>query len=121
MKVLYVASEAVPFIKTGGLADVAGSLPKALKAQGVDVRVILPKFSKIGEKYREGMEHVYDGTIPVSWRTKYIGIDKYELDGVIYYFVDNEEYFAREGLYGYDDDAERYSFFSRIRLGIPQT
>ena len=116
MKVLYVASEAVPFVKTGGLADVAGSLPKALKEQGVDVRVILPKFSKIGEKYREGMEHVYDGTIPVSWRTKYVGIDKYELDGVPYYFVDNEEYFAREGLYGYDDDAERYSFFSRAIL-----
>lgn len=121
MKVLYVSSEAVPYVKTGGLADVAGSLPKALKEQGVDVRVILPKFSKIGEKYREGMEHVYDGTIPVSWRTKYVGIDKYELDEVIYYFVDNEEYFAREGLYGYDDDAERYSFFSRLRLGVPQT
>ena len=116
MKVLYVASEAVPFVKTGGLADVAGSLPKALKEQGVDVRVILPKFSKIGEKYRDEMEHVYDGTIPVSWRTKYVGIDKYELDGVIYYFVDNEEYFYRDGLYGYDDDAERYSFFCRAVL-----
>ena len=65
-----MASEAVPFIKTGGLADVAGSLPKALKEQGVDVRVIRPKFSKISEKYRDEMEHVYDGTIPVSWRTK---------------------------------------------------
>lgn len=71
IKVLYVASEAVPFVKTGGLADVAGSLPKALKEQGVDVRVILPKFSKIGEKYRDAMEHVYDGTIPVSWLTKF--------------------------------------------------
>lgn len=117
MKVLYVASEAVPFVKTGGLADVAGSLPKALKEQGVDVRVILPKFvNKIPEKYRENMEHVYDGTINVSWRTKYVGIDKYELNGVTYYFVDNEEYFAREGLYGYDDDAERYSFFCRAVL-----
>lgn len=113
MKVLYVASEAVPFVKTGGLADVAGSLPKALKEQGVDVRVILPKVSKISEKYRDEMEHAYDVTIPVLWRTKYVGIDKYELDGVIYYFVDNEEYFAREGLYGYDDDAERSSFFCR--------
>ncbi|MBR3777122.1 MAG: glycogen/starch/alpha-glucan phosphorylase, partial [Kiritimatiellae bacterium] len=116
MKVLYVASEAVPFIKTGGLADVAGSLPKALKEQGVDVRVILPKFGKISEKYRDAMEHVYDGTIPVSWRTKYVGIDKYELEGVTYYFVDNEEYFSREGLYGYDDDAERYSFLCRAIL-----
>ena len=116
MKVLYVASEANPFVKTGGLADVAGSLPKALKQQGVDVRVILPKFSKISEEYRNKMEHVYDGTIPVSWRTKYVGIDKYEIDGVTFYFVDNEEYFYRDGLYGYDDDAERFSFFCRAIL-----
>ena len=116
MKVLYVASEAVPFVKTGGLADVAGSLPQALKEQGVDVRVILPKFSKISEEYRDKMEHIYDGTINVSWRTKFVGIDKYELDGVIYYFVDNEEYYYREGVYGYDDDAERFSFFCRAVL-----
>ena len=111
MKVLYVASEANPFIKTGGLADVAGSLPKALKKQGVDVRVIMPKFGRISEDFRNKMEHVYDGEIPVSWRSKYVGIDKYEIDGVIFYFVDNEEYFYRDGLYGYDDDAERFSFF----------
>lgn len=116
MKVLYVASEAVPFVKTGGLADVAGSLPKALKEQGVDVRVILPKFSKISEEFRDKMEHIYDGTINVSWRTKFVGIDKYELDGVIYYFVDNEEYYYRDGVYGYDDDAERFSFFCRAVL-----
>ncbi len=116
MKVLYVASEAVPFVKTGGLADVAGSLPRALKDQGVDVRVILPKFSKISEEYRDKMEHIYDGTINVSWRTKFVGIDKYELDGVIYYFVDNEEYYYRDGVYGYDDDAERFSFFCRAVL-----
>ncbi len=116
MKVLYVASEAVPFVKTGGLADVAGSLPKELKKQGVDVRVILPKFSKIPEEYRDKMEHVYDGTIYVSWREKFVGIDKYELDGVIYYFVDNVEYFYRDGVYGYDDDAERFSFFCRAVL-----
>ena len=116
MKVLYVASEAVPFVKTGGLADVAGSLPKELKAQGVDVRVILPKFSKIAEEVRNEMEHIYDGEINVSWRTKFVGIDKYELDGVIYYFVDNVEYYYREGLYGYDDDAERFSFFCRAVL-----
>ena len=116
MKVLYVASEAVPFVKTGGLADVAGSLPKALKEAGVDVRVIVPKFSQIKEEYRNAMEHVYDGTIPVAWRTKFVGIDKYELDGVIYYFVDNEEYFYRDGVYGYDDDAERFSFFCRAVL-----
>ena len=89
MKVLYVASEAVPFCKTGGLADVAGSLPKALKAQGIDVRVVIPKFSAIKEEFRNNMEHVYSGSVPVSWRTKFVGIDKYELDGVTYYFIDN--------------------------------
>ena len=116
MKVLYVASEAVPFVKTGGLADVAGSLPKELKAQGVDVRVILPKFSKIAEEVRNEMEHIYDGEINVSWRKKFVGIDKYEKDGLTYYFVDNVEYYYREGLYGYDDDAERFSFFCRAVL-----
>lgn len=118
MKVLYVAAEAVPFAKTGGLADVAGSLPKALKEDGVDVRVIMPKFGKIPEAYRNAMEHVYDGELPVAWRKKYVGLDKYELDGVTYYFVDNEEYFNREGFYGYDDDAERFSFFSRAVLDL---
>ena len=120
MKVLYVAAEAVPFAKTGGLADVAGSLPKALKEDGVDVRVIMPKFGKIPEAYRNAMEHVYDGELPVAWRKKYVGLDKYELDGVTYYFVDNEEYFNREGFYGYDDDAERFSFFSRAVLDLLQ-
>ncbi|WP_308547205.1 glycogen synthase GlgA [uncultured Selenomonas sp.] len=118
MKILYVAAEAVPFAKTGGLADVAGSLPKALKADGVDVRVIMPKFGKIPEAYRNAMEHVYDGELPVAWRKKYVGLDKYELDGVTYYFVDNEEYFNREGFYGYADDAERFSFFSRAVLDL---
>ena len=118
MKVLFVAAEAVPFAKTGGLADVAGSLPKALKADGVDVRVIMPKFGKIAEEYRNNMEHVYDGELPVAWRSKFVGLDKYELDGVTYYFVDNEEYFNREGFYGYDDDAERFSFFCRAVLNL---
>ena len=77
MKVLYVASEAVPFAKTGGLADVAGSLPKALQNDDVDVRVIMPKFGKIDKKYVDAMEHVYDGEIPVAWRNKYVGLDKY--------------------------------------------
>ena len=74
MKVLYVAAEAVPFAKTGGLADVAGSLPKALKADGMDVRVIMPKYGKIPEEYREKMEHIYDGTIPVSWRNNLLAL-----------------------------------------------
>lgn len=118
MKVLYVAAEAVPFAKTGGLADVAGSLPKALKEDGVDVRVIMPKFGKIPQEYRDNMEHVYDGELNVAWRSKFVGLDKYELDGVTYYFVDNEEYFNREGFYGYDDDAERFSFFCRAVLNL---
>lgn len=116
MKVLYVASEAVPFIKTGGLADVAGSLPKELVKMGVDARVILPKYSKIPEEYKSQMKHVGHIFIDVSWRHKYAGIEMLELDGVTYYFVDNEDYFRRDGLYGYGDDAERFSFFSRAVL-----
>ena len=118
MKVLYVAAEAVPFAKTGGLADVAGSLPKALKAEGMDVRVIMPKYSKIPEAYRSKMKHFYDGTLPVSWRNKYVGLDELDYNGVTFYFVDNEEYFGREGFYGYGDDAERFSFFSRAVLNL---
>ena len=97
MKVLYVASEVVPFAKTGGLADVAGSLPQALKEENVDIRVIMPKFGKIDPKYTNAMEHVYDGELDVAWRKKYVGLDKYEKDGITYYFVDNQEYFGREG------------------------
>ena len=118
LKVLYVASEAVPFVKTGGLADVAGSLPKALKKQGVDVRVVMPKYGKIAREYLDKMEHVYDGEFTVSWRTKFLGIDKLVMDGVTFYFIDNQEYFYREGFYGYGDDAERFSFFSRAALEI---
>ncbi len=118
LKVLYVASEAVPFVKTGGLADVAGSLPKALKKQGVDVRVVLPKYGKIGREYLDKMEHVYDGELSISWRTKFLGIDKLELDGVTFYFIDNQDYFYRDGFYGYGDDAERFAFFSRAVLEL---
>ena len=118
MKVLYVASEAVPFVKTGGLADVAGSLPKALLKEDVDIRVIMPKYGAIGKEYIDSMEHVYDGELEVAWRSKYIGLDKLVLENVTYYFVDNQEYFNREGFYGYDDDAERFSFFSRAVLNL---
>ena len=118
MKVLYVASEAVPFVKTGGLADVAGSLPKALLKEDVDIRVIMPKYGAIAKEYVDRMEHVYDGELEVAWRSKYVGLDKLEKDGVTYYFVDNQEYYNREGFYGYDDDAERFSFFSRAVLNL---
>ena len=118
MKVLYVASEAVPFAKTGGLADVAGSLPKALIDEGVDIRVIMPKFGKISDDFKNNMEHIYDGELNVSWRSKFVGVDKYVLDGVTYYFIDNQEYYNREGFYGYEDDAERFSFFCRAVLNL---
>lgn len=118
MKVLFVASEAVPFIKTGGLADVAGSLPKALVAEGVDIRVVLPKYGSIPDKWKEKMTQVGSITVPVSWRDKYAGVDMLEYEGVTYYFIDNEEYFKRDGLYGYFDDAERFAFFSRAVLNV---
>ena len=118
LKVLYVASEAVPFVKTGGLADVAGALPKELKKQGVDVRVVIPKYSGIKEEYRNEMEHIYDGTINVAWRQKYIGVDRYDYKNVPFYFVDNQEYFYREGYYGYPDDVERFTFFCRAVLDM---
>ncbi|MBQ9365104.1 MAG: glycogen synthase GlgA [Schwartzia sp.] len=118
LKVLYVASEAVPFVKTGGLADVAGSLPKALAGLGVDVRVMLPKYAEIPKEYRDKMKHIYHGAINVSWREKYVGVDELKMNGVTFYFVDNEEYFGRDGFYGYGDDAERFSFFSRAVLNL---
>ena len=118
LKVLYVASEAVPFVKTGGLADVAGSLPKELKQKGVDVRVVMPKYSGIKEEYRNNMEHIYDGEINVAWRKKYLGIDRYDYKNVPFYFIDNQEYFYREGYYGYPDDVERFTFFCRAVLAM---
>lgn len=116
MKIGFVASEAVPFIKTGGLADVAGALPKALAAMGHDVRVFIPKYGQIPQKYKNEMQHVWDGELPVAWRRKFVGIEKLVRDGVTWYFVDNEGYFNRDGFYGYEDDAERFSFFSRAVL-----
>lgn len=118
LKVLFVAAEAVPFIKTGGLADVAGSLPKALTAQGVDIRVVMPKYENIPKEYQNKMKHIGETTICLSWRNQYCGIEKLEQEGVPFYFVDNEYYFKRSGLYGYDDDAERFAFFSKAVFEI---
>lgn len=118
LNVLFVASEAVPFVKTGGLADVAGSLPKALMAENIQPVVIMPKYQSIPEEMRCRMEHIYDGSIRLAWRQKYIGLDMLEHDGVKYYFVDNGDYFHREKLYGYDDDAERFAFFCRGVLSL---
>lgn len=118
LKVLFVAAEAVPFIKTGGLADVAGSLPKQLKAQGVDIRVVIPKYRDIADEYKEKMQLIHTTTVNVSWREQYCGVEFLEHDGIKTYFIDNEQYFKRDGLYGYDDDAERFSFFCRAVLDI---
>lgn len=118
LKVLFVAAEAVPFVKTGGLADVAGSLPKALMAENIQPVVIMPKYENISADIRCRMEHIYDGKIQLAWRHKYIGLDMLEHDGVKYYFVDNSDYFCRKELYGYDDDAERFAFFCRGVLSL---
>ncbi|MDO4720141.1 MAG: glycogen synthase GlgA [Peptostreptococcaceae bacterium] len=113
MKVLFVTSESYPFIKTGGLGDVACSLPKALKKLGADVRVVMPKYLQIVEFIKQQMEPLDEFTVPVGWRNQYCGIERYVSEGVEYYFVDNEYYFKRENAYGYFDDAERFAFFSR--------
>ncbi len=113
IKVLLAASEAVPFIKTGGLGDVAGSLPAALKQAGAKVAVILPKYGSIPQKYQEQMQHVAEFYVPLAWRSVYCGIEKLTYDGVDFYFVDNEAYFKRDGIYGYFDDGERFAFFSK--------
>ncbi|MCR8746359.1 glycogen synthase GlgA [Romboutsia lituseburensis] len=120
MKVLYVTSECWPFAKTGGLGDVAYALPKELKKEGVDVRVILPKYSTMPNYLKEKLREVAVFNVKVGWRNQYCGLLEMELDGVKFYFIDNEYYFKREGeiayLYGYGDDVERYTFFSNAVL-----
>lgn len=116
MKVLFAVSECVPFVKSGGLADVAGALPKELAELGMDVRVIMPKYSAIPEKLEKNMKQVAVFTVPVGWRNQYCGIFELVQDGVTYYFVDNLYYFRREGLYGHYDDGERFSYFTRAVL-----
>lgn len=116
MKVLFVASEAVPFIKTGGLADVMGALPKALAQKGADVRLVIPKYSGIADAVKEKMKTVVTGTVNLSWRQLYYGVEAVEQDGVTVYFIDNEWYFKRDNLYGYGDDAERFAYFCRAVL-----
>ncbi|MBP2652716.1 MAG: glgA 3 [Firmicutes bacterium] len=116
--VLFVASEAIPFVKTGGLGEVAGSLPKELNRQGGDVRVILPKYGDIPGEWREKIVHLHDTHTYVGWRMQHCGLQKLEQDGMVYYFVDNEYYFKRPGYYGYYDDAERFAFFCRAVLEL---
>ncbi|QFT90324.1 Glycogen synthase [Bacillus sp. THAF10] len=116
MKVLFVVAECVPFVKSGGLGDVAGALPKELKKLGTDVRVILPKYGQIPDVYQNKMKRIQTTFVDVGWRRQYCGIDELTLDEVTYYFVDNEYYFKRDSLYGHYDDGERFSFFSRAVL-----
>ena len=120
MKILYTTVECWPFAKTGGLGDVSYALPKALKKEGVDVRVILPKYSSIPTYLKEQLKEVAIFSVNVGWRTQYCGLFEMEYDGVKFYFIDNEYYFKREWenskLYGYDDDCERYTFFSNAVL-----
>jgi len=110
-KVLFVGAEAVPFAATGGLGDVMASLPAALCAVGEDARVILPLYRAVGAEWRAQMQEVAVFEVTLAWRRQYCGIRSLQKDGVTYYFVDNEYYFGREGLYGHFDDAERYAFF----------
>ena len=114
MKILFAASECVPFVKTGGLADVVGALPKEIQKSGADVRVILPLYKAIGPKWRDRMEHVLYFYVNLGWRHQYVGILKTEYEGVTFYFVDNEQYFGRDYIYGMGgDEGERFAFFSR--------
>ncbi len=118
MKVLYATSEAYPFAMSGGLADVAGALPKALRKRLVGCRIILPLYASISEEMRSKMTFLTSITVPVSWRRQYCGVFEAHENGVIYYFLDNQYYFGREGLYGHYDDAERFAFFSRAVLEV---
>ena len=113
IKVLFASAEAVPYVKTGGLGDVAGSLPRTLNHLGAKVNVILPKYSSIPAEFQEKMVHVDDFYVPLAWRNVYCGIEKLEYNGVNFYFIDNEAYFKRDGVYGYFDDGERFAFFSK--------
>ncbi|MDN8587498.1 glycogen synthase GlgA [Paenibacillus sp. 11B] len=118
MNILFAAAEVHPFIKTGGLADVIGALPQALKKSGADVRVILPKYKSIPDEYKEAMEPVITTDVPLGWRRPYCGIEMLVHDGIPVYFVDNEYYFGRDGVYGYMDDGERFAFFNRAVLDV---
>ena len=117
MKILFATSECVPFVKTGGLADVIGALPREIHKAGEDVRVILPLYKAIGPQWREQMQHVLYFYVNLGWRRQYVGIERLEYAGITYYFVDNEQYFGRDYIYGMGgDEGERFAFFSRAVL-----
>ena len=110
MKILFTASEAVPYAASGGLADVVGSLPKAIQAAGHECCVVIPLYKSISPELREKMTFVKNITVDVSWRKQYCGIFEAEWGDITYYFIDNEYYFSRDGLYGFYDDCERFVF-----------
>ena len=118
MKVLYAASEALPFIASGGLADVAGSLPQALRKRLVGCRVVMPLYDGIKQELKDSMKFIKSISVPVAWRRQYCGIFEAKAGGVIYYLLDNQYYFKRDSLYGFYDDAERFAFFARAILEI---
>ena len=118
VKVLFAAAEAVPFAKTGGLADVVGTLPKALKKLKADVRLIVPLYGDIPETFRLQMRHVATETVQLGWRRQHCGLFELEHEGIKVYFIDNEYYFRRKGLYNFYDEAERFGFFSKAVLDV---
>lgn len=113
LHVAFASAEAAPFVKTGGLGDVAGSLPQALKAAGAEVVVLVPKYDTIAQEYKDRMEHLCDFYVPLGWRNEYCGIERLNHRGVDYLFIDNERYFSRGYPYGFFDDGERFAFFSK--------
>ena len=113
MQIVLASAEAAPFVKTGGLGDVAGSLPRALVEAGAEVIVMVPKYGSIAEEYKSRMEHLCDFYVSLGWRNEYCGLERLDQDGVIYLFVDNEHYFNRSYPYGFFDDGERFAFFSK--------
>lgn len=113
MQIVFASAECAPFVKTGGLGDVAGSLPAALVRAGAEVIVMVPKYATIKDEYKAQMEHFADFYVSLGWRNEYCGLEKLEHDGVTYMFIDNERYFARDYPYGFFDDGERFAFFSK--------
>lgn len=113
MQIVFASAECAPFVKTGGLGDVAGSLPAALVRAGAEVIVMVPKYATIKDEYKAQMEHFSDFYVSLGWRNEYCGLEKLEHDGVTYLFIDNERYFARDYPYGFFDDGERFAFFSK--------
>lgn len=113
LHIAFASAEAAPFVKTGGLGDVAGSLPHALKAAGADVVVFVPRYDTIAQEYKDRMEHLCDFYVPLGWRNEYCGLERLNHEGVDYLFVDNERYFSRGYPYGFFDDGERFAYFSK--------